>query len=136
MYLEMVKRFIIYFFVASVICIPSLAIILLSASQQIGSIQNSPLEPLKIFRCGLHHTCFRTVSHAHSMLTRLAALHRYSAATSAPPTSFPQQQSAAHTRSAACAPPAHATNSTPTPSLLPFPISTCCEYLYPYYTHR
>ncbi len=51
MYLEMVKRFIIYFFVASVICIPSLAIILLSASQQIGSIQNSPLEPLKIFRC-------------------------------------------------------------------------------------
>ncbi len=50
MYLEMVKRFIAFFLVASVICVPSLAIILLSASKQIGSIQNSPLEPLKIFR--------------------------------------------------------------------------------------
>jgi hypothetical protein len=51
MYLELVKRFIIYFLVASIICVPSLVIILLSASKQISSIQNSPLEPLKIFRC-------------------------------------------------------------------------------------
>ena len=51
MYLQMVQRFIIYFFLASVICLPSLTIILLSASKQIGSIQNSPLEPLKVFRC-------------------------------------------------------------------------------------
>jgi hypothetical protein len=50
-YLEIVSRFIAFFLLASVICVPSLAIILLSASKQIGSTQNSPLEPLKIFRC-------------------------------------------------------------------------------------
>jgi hypothetical protein len=50
-YLEMLKRFIFYFFLASLFCVPSLAIILLSASKQIGSTQNSLLEPLKVFRC-------------------------------------------------------------------------------------